>query len=89
MAAPAAPTSPNGIRLSDEWKPGIYTVQLFVGEEFVISGRFLVEGIPPTVAASLTPSVTLTTTASQVGQLAPLAPAIPSLTPTTTGASAP
>jgi hypothetical protein len=74
---------------ADQWAPGIYTVQLFVGQQFVISGRFLVEGIPPTVVASFTPISTLTVTPSLVGQPAPFTPLPPVLTPTQSGASAP
>jgi hypothetical protein len=70
---------------ADQWKPGIYSVQLFVGEEFVVSGRFLVEGLPPTVVASLTPPATFTATSTQVGQPAPSAPVPLSPTPTRTG----
>jgi hypothetical protein len=67
---------------ADQWKPGIYSVQLFVGEEFVVSGRFLVEGVPPTLAVSVTPSVAATATPTQPIQAGPAAPVSPSLTPT-------
>jgi hypothetical protein len=42
----------------DKWVPGIYEVQIFVGEEFVGNGRFLVQGNPPTTAPTLTPTFT-------------------------------
>ena len=42
----------------DKWVPGIYEVQIFVGLEFVGNGRFLVQGSPPTLAPSVTPTFT-------------------------------
>jgi hypothetical protein len=42
----------------DKWLPGIYEVQIFVGEVFVGNGRFLVQGTPPTVIPSATPTFT-------------------------------
>ena len=36
---------------ASEWIPGIYSVQIFVGERFIVSGRFLVQGEAPTAAA--------------------------------------
>jgi hypothetical protein len=74
---------------ADQWRPGIYTVQLFVGQEFVVSGRFLVEGSPPTALPSLTSSPTSAATPSLTGQPAPPAPVLPSPPPTATGATAP
>ncbi len=69
----------------DQWKPGIYAVQLFVGQEFVVSGRFLVEGNPPTAVATPTPLLTSTGTALPGGQPVPSAPPSALLTSTTTG----
>lgn len=45
-----------------EWLPGQYEVQIFVGHEFKVSGFFTVEGAPPTLPASITPTRTLTAT---------------------------
>jgi hypothetical protein len=42
----------------DQWIPGIYEVQIFVGEEFVANGRFLVQGTPPTLPPTITPTFT-------------------------------
>ena len=47
---------------TDQWLPGIYRVQLFVGDRFVVAGRFLVQGDPPTAVPSATSAATLTTT---------------------------
>jgi hypothetical protein len=43
----------------DQWQPGVYTVQLFVGEQYIVNGRFLVQGEPPTSVPSASPSPTL------------------------------
>ena len=45
-----------------EWLPGEYEVQIFVGEVFRKSGRFLVEGTPPSPLPSATPTFTTTPT---------------------------
>lgn len=45
---------------ADQWIPGIYNVQLFVGHQFVVNGRFLVQGEPPTLIPAITPSLTPT-----------------------------
>jgi len=44
------------------WLAGEYEVQIFVGDSWKTSGRFTVEGQPPTVAPSATPSPTRTVT---------------------------
>ena len=44
----------------DKWLPGIYEVQVFVGDRFEVSGRFVVEGIPATAVATRTAPVTFT-----------------------------
>jgi hypothetical protein len=52
-----------------EWTPAIYTVQIFVGEMFAVSGRFLVQGDAPTAVSSqgLTPTATTTLAALATG----------------------
>lgn len=40
------------------WQPGIYMLQIFVGEEFMQSGHFLVEGNPPTLTTTITATFT-------------------------------
>ncbi len=54
------------------WQPGIYETQIFIGEEWKVIGRFLVQGSPPTPIPS--PSLTPTRT--------PTRTALPSFTPT-------
>jgi hypothetical protein len=44
------------------WLAGEYEVQVFVGNSWKTSGRFTVEGSPPTAVPSLTPSPTRTNT---------------------------
>jgi len=48
--------------ISTEWQPGVYEVQIFIGTVWKISGRFTVEGIPPTPLPSATPTNTATPT---------------------------
>lgn len=72
---------------ADAWKPGIYTVQLFVGEEFITSGRFLVEGSAPTASVAQTPTVAATPSAT--GLAIPTTAPTASLTPISTGTAAP
>jgi hypothetical protein len=61
----------------DQWIPGLYEVQVFVGEEFVGNGRFLVQGSPPTLAPTITPTFTRIPTHT----LAPTSTPTPSKTP--------
>lgn len=56
------------------WQSGEYEVQVFVGQEWKVVGRFLVSGDPPTATPSLTPVPTLTPTLTRT----------PSATPTST-----
>ena len=49
---------------SDDWQPGEYEVQMFIGEEWKVSGRFTVAGNPakPSNTPSYTPTITPTRT---------------------------
>ena len=42
------------------WLAGTYEVQIFVGTDWKVVGRFIVQGDPPTSTPSLTPAPTLT-----------------------------
>ncbi len=42
------------------WQPGRYEVQIFVGEEWIVVGAFLVQGNPPTSIPTITPTSTRT-----------------------------
>jgi hypothetical protein len=55
---------------ADEWEPGIYTVQTFVGETFIRSDRFLVEGGPPTLSPTPTAKPTYPPTPSRIPSVA-------------------
>jgi hypothetical protein len=44
----------------EEWQPGTYTVQIFVGLDYKVVGQFLLEGDAPTPPPTDTPSPTLT-----------------------------
>ncbi len=43
----------------DEWLPGNYQVVLFVGTDWKVSGRFILEGDAPTAVPTITPSPTI------------------------------
>jgi type VI secretion system secreted protein VgrG len=60
-----------------QWAAGIYEVQIFVGEEWVVVGRFIVTGNPPTAVPTMTPSLTRTPTFTP----SPSATPTPSRTP--------
>jgi len=47
---------------SDQWQPGVYEVQLFIGEVWMVSGTFTVVGEPPTPTITNTPTQTATPT---------------------------
>lgn len=48
--------------LSNEWLPGEFEVQIFLGMQWQVSGRFTITGNPPTPAPTLTPTSTRTST---------------------------
>ncbi|HSR21454.1 MAG TPA: hypothetical protein VLL49_11120, partial [Anaerolineales bacterium] len=68
-------------RPAPEWQPGEYEVQIFVGTDWKASGRFLLEGEPPTATATPRPSATAT--------LRPSATATRTATPTRTATASP
>jgi hypothetical protein len=47
---------------SEEWLPGEYQVQCFVGSQWILSGYFTVVGNPPTATFTPSPTFTLTPT---------------------------
>ncbi len=48
------------------WQPGTYETRIFVGEDWKVVGRFLVEGNPPTAVPTITPTATRTPTRTPV-----------------------
>ncbi len=74
---------------SDEWMPGTYEVQIFVGDTWKNSGIFEIVGIPPTPTATTTSTSTLTPTETQVATatLEPTATPTSSTTPLSTSTS--
>jgi hypothetical protein len=66
------------------WQQGEYEVQIFVGLFWKTSGRFTVEGQPPTAVPSLTPTPTRTTTSTLAPTLTvrPSDTRVPSISPT-------
>jgi len=63
---------------AEEWEPGIYEVQIFVGDTWKTSGSFEVAGTPPTA----TPTPTLTETATPTETLQPTETIVPTETET-------
>jgi hypothetical protein len=53
------------------WQPGTYEVRIFVGEDWKVVGRFLVQGEPPTALPSLTPTASQTPTQVPASTLTP------------------
>jgi hypothetical protein len=45
---------------ADQWQPGTYTVQVFVGLDYKVIGQFLLEGDAPTPPPTDTPTRTAT-----------------------------
>jgi len=74
-----------------EWIEGEYEVQIFVGTRWIVSGRFLVEGTPPTPEPSQTPTPTTTNTATPTSTRTPYPSAtpIPTRTPRPTSTRTP
>jgi hypothetical protein len=66
------------------WMQGEYEVQIFIGSSWKTSGRFTVEGAPPTSIPSTTPTPTRTSTNTLAPTLTrqPTNTRVPSLTPT-------
>jgi type VI secretion system secreted protein VgrG len=66
-----------------EWQPGLYEVQIFIGDIWKVSGQFTVEGDPPTPAPSSTPTPTLTPTSTNTPTRTPwpTATRVPTNTP--------
>ncbi len=79
----------------EQWLPGLYEVQIFVGNEFVGNGRFLVQGNPPTLAPTITPTFTKipthtpTASSTPTPSNTPLPSATPSMTLTPTPSPSP
>jgi type VI secretion system secreted protein VgrG len=75
-----------------DWASGIYEVQIFVGEEWKVVGRFLVLGEPPTAIPTLTPTLTRTPRPAATPTTTPSktpgpsgTPPLPDTTPSPTG----
>ena len=44
----------------DKWLPGVYELQIFVGDQWKASGSFTLAGDPPTFTPTPTPTITNT-----------------------------
>ncbi len=64
----------------DQWLPGTYEVQIFVGLDWKVVGRFILEGNPPTLTPSRTPVPSITPSPTRTPSLTPT----PSITPSPT-----
>lgn len=68
------------------WQPGNYEVQIFVGHEWKVVGRFLVSGDPPTASPTLSPTLTASPTFTLTSSATPTSSRtpVPTGTPTAT-----
>ena len=57
---------------AEEWLPGAYELQLFVGEEWLMSGYFTVVGEPPLPSATPTATSTPTPTRTLIPSITPI-----------------
>lgn len=55
----------------ETWKPGTYSVQIFVGLEWKVVGQFVVSGEPPTAVPTITPSPTVSPTITRTPSATP------------------
>jgi len=69
---------------SDQWTPGDYEVQIFVGIDWKSSGRFTVLGDPPAPTATPSPTRTVTSTPTRTGTPTVTATRTTTFTPTIT-----
>jgi len=69
----------------DQWLPGVYEVQIFVGETWKSTGLFTITGIPPTPTITETATITTTPTITRT----PTDTLVPTATSTPTGTLAP
>lgn len=70
----------------DQWAIGKYEVQIFVGLDWKVVGRFLVQGAPPTAAPTLSPTSTPTPSKTLIpsATFTPTSTPRPSVTPPST-----
>jgi hypothetical protein len=68
---------------ADEWLPGNYQVQFFIGTDWLMSGHFRVLGLAPTATPTITPTFTLTPspTPTRTNTPLPTATLLPSANP--------
>jgi hypothetical protein len=64
-----------------EWLPGLYEVQIFVGQQWKVVGTFTVEGDAPTPPPSSTPTFTVTPLPTSTPTRTPRPPATATFTP--------
>jgi hypothetical protein len=71
---------------AEDWLPGTYEVQMFIGEQWKTSGTFTITGTPPTptITPTLTATVTSTPQPSSTATLTPVNTTAPTATQTTT-----
>lgn len=61
----------------DEWLPGSYQLQFFIGERWITSGHFRVLGNPPTRTPTITPTPSQTPSSTPTSSPTPQASATP------------
>lgn len=74
---------------ADLWLPGNYEVQIFIGQEWKVVGRFIVTGDPPTAIPTNSPSPTVSPTFTRTPSATPTASRTPVPTGTATATRTP
>ena len=71
---------------AEDWAPGTYEVQMFIGEQWKTTGAFSITGLPPTPTMTPTQTATITLTPEPSATITPTIPgtALPSATLTAT-----
>lgn len=67
---------------AEEWLPGNYQLQFFIGEQWLMSGYFRILGLPPTATPTLSPTPSLTPSNTPTRTNTPLPSSTPLPSPT-------
>jgi len=74
---------------AEKWRPGNYEVQIYVGHEWKVVGRFYLEGEPPTSTPTRTPTATITLRPTLAATITATPSGTPTAAPTLTPARTP
>ncbi|MDK2979923.1 MAG: hypothetical protein PWQ55_270 [Chloroflexota bacterium] len=74
---------------AEDWEPGNYEVQMYIGEQWKTSGIFTITGVPPTPTLTPTQTGTVTSTPEPSATIAPTLPAAAAAVPSATLTASP